>query len=116
MRQTGKEIAEFCDVFLKKSGRTIAEMCRATGLKKETVSMWKSHPDTIPRIDSLIAISEFTQLTVSELIGQQIPSYSGEILEIAKMAESLTQTEIASIVAVTKTFYDAHKAAKREIG
>lgn len=112
MRTTGKEIAEFCDEFLKGSGRTIAEMCRATGMKKEIFSMWKSHPSTVPRLDTLMSISSYLGLTVSQIIGQEETRYSDEITQALDMLSNLSPTALGIAVAMIKGVYDKERGEK----
>lgn len=112
MRVTGKEIAEFCDELLKDSGTSIAEMCRITGIKKPVISMWRSHPDVVPKLDTAVAIAEYFQISLSELIGQKQQRFSAEVLKFAELEKSLTKTEINSVLAVARTFFAAHQGEK----
>lgn len=116
MRTTGKEIAEFCDKLLKMSGRTIAEMCRSTGMKKEVFSMWRSHPSTVPRLDSLLSISSYLGLTVSQIIGQEDTRYSPEITQALYMLSNLSPTAASIAIAAIKGVYERESGEKSAEG
>ena len=113
MRLTGKEIIDFCDELLSKSEETVAGMCRATGLKKSVISMWRSHPALIPKLDTVVELANYFNMSVSELIGQEQQKLSPDILEFLRLEKFLTETEVDSVLAVARTFYNSH-AEKKE--
>ena len=118
MRETSKEILEFCNDYVKATGGTIASLCRKANIKPEILSMWKVRGDQIPKINTLIALSEAMDITVSELIGQKEPSkpvYPKSVLDFAGLVPLLTEVEVKSVLAVARTFYEAHLGEKREI-
>lgn len=118
MRETGKEILEFCNEYLRENGGSIASLCRKAGIKPEVIGMWKVRGDSNPKISTLISLSEAMGMTVSELIGQTGYSekpYSDSVLEFARMESLLTDIEVKSVLTVAKTFYDAHLGKKREV-
>lgn len=115
MRVTGKDIIEFCDEILAGTGRTIASVCKDAGLQKATVSMWRGHPELIPKLDALVALSEALNVSVSELIGQTPMTQSLAVMEFARMEAALTETEIKSVLTVARTFFDIHKGEKSQV-
>lgn len=116
MRIYGKEIIEFCDEILKKTGKTVASMSRDLGVKKELFYMWRLKPELVPRIDIVASVSEYLGMTVSQLIGQESTAYSGEMLDIIKMLQTLSPTSIKAITAVVKTYYDMEIGGKTNSG
>lgn len=115
MRTESGELAEYLENFLNSNGKTVADMARATGLKKELVSMWKSRPTSSPRLDSLILVSQYTGLTVSQLIGQDDVQYSAELHSVMNKLKQLSDTSFKAVVAVIKTYYDMEHGEKTNI-
>lgn len=112
MRTTGKELAEYCEQVMQQRGQRIADLSRATGLRKEMFSIWKSRENVSPTLASLLAISEYLEITVSQLIGQESGEYSFEVKTIADMLSKLSETSVKAIGAVTKTYYDMESGGK----
>ena len=112
MRTTGKEIAEYCDEVMQRRGQRIADLSRATGLRKELFSLWKSRENVSPTLASLLAISNYLEITVSQLIGQEAKGYSFEIKTIADMLDKLSPASVKAVGAVAKTYYDMELGEK----
>lgn len=106
MRTTGKEIAEFCEALLRNSGRTIAEMCRMTGMKKEMFSMWKSHPAIIPRMDALLKICNYLGISMDTLIGIEKKMLPYDIEAMVNMLVEIPENDRRMILMNIKNYYD----------
>lgn len=116
MRTNGKEIAEYCEELLKSRGKRVADMCRATGLRKELFSIWKSRKDVSPQLNTLLLISQYMELSVSQIIGQESEPYSFEVKNIADMLKALSPASVKAVGAVTKTYYDMETGEKTNPG
>lgn len=114
MRVTGKEIIEFCDELLVNSGGTIGKLCRDLNIGKSVISMWRSHPDVIPRVDTVVKLANYFNMGISEFLGQEKQELSSSVIEFSKLEKYLTETEVASVLAVARTFYNSHSGEKEE--
>ncbi len=116
MRETGKDIAEFLEDYLKKIGKTITDMSREIGMNKEVIAMWKIRKTTSPRADILIAISKYTGLTVSEILGQKELRLTPYVSKIAKLSKNLSESEQRAVLAVAETFCKLHEEENESVG
>ena len=63
---------EFFEIALKEKGLTVADVCRATGIRQSTLSNWKKRRNRIS-FDNGKKIAEFLGITTEFLYGGSFP-------------------------------------------
>ena len=112
MRLTGKELAEYCLELLARKGKNEAEFSRAVGVTQAGFFKWKSGKVANPKLDFVVKVANYFNITVSELIGETPMSFPDDIKEIANMLLYVGERDRSAISALVRTYYDAEMGKK----
>ena len=55
----------------KNKGKSTTAICSELGIPKTTVSYWRNKPDTIPKQEVLLKISEYFNVSIDFLLGKE---------------------------------------------
>ena len=121
MRLTCKEIYLYIEKMLNSYGHNAADMCASTGLTKAVISKWKGNSIRYPRLDTLIKICNYFDITLDTLIDfkKEKRVFTDTEETMIKMITELNNEDKDMVASIIRTYYEKEvqkKVVNKSIG